>query len=134
MAIRPVLPGIPEGKCGGGDRKLIDNTEKARALIAKILAALPVGAEVTARALETLRENSPELEFPRRCEITTVYYAGDEGGIICTLDFGLHETKKVHIISITHLIFDRKSLLSREIRAYQKHRIKRLQKLNSGLF
>ena len=58
---------------------------------------------------------------------------GDEGGISCDLDFGLGDTKAVHIVSITHLRFDRGHPLAREIAAYRKHRIKRLKNLHGGL-
>ena len=111
---------------------MIDNTEKTAALMGKMMAALPMGAGVTARAHEALREKSPDLALPRRCEITTIYYLGDEGGIICALD--LPDTKNVHFISITHLTFGRGNPLSRDIRAYQKHRIKRLRKLDGKRF
>ncbi|MCH9019431.1 MAG: hypothetical protein IIA73_03605 [Proteobacteria bacterium] len=111
---------------------MIDNTEKTAALMGKMKAALPMGAGVTARAHEALRAESPDLAIPRRCEITTIYYFGDEGGIVCTLD--LPDTKNAHIISITHLTFGRGDPLSREIRAYQKHRIRRLRRLDGRRF
>lgn len=113
---------------------MIDNPEKTVTLLEKMRAALPIGAEVTARAQETLREASPDSVFPRRCQITSIDYAGDEGGVMCTLDFDVPDTKKVCIISITHLTFDRRTPLSHEIRVYQKHRIKRLQKLHGRPF
>ena len=59
---------------------------------------------------------------------------GDEGGILCYLDFGFFDTANVHIVSITHLKFNRKNLLSREIKAYCKHRNKRLRKLQDAPF
>jgi hypothetical protein len=43
------------------------------------------------------------------------------------LDIGGAETKTPHVVSITHLRFDRRTLLSREIEAYQRHRIKKLK-------
>lgn len=108
---------------------MIDDMEKTEALIEKLRAALPLSAELGARALDALREDSTEAEVPGRCAVTAVNYAGDEGGIVCTLDFGFRETRKVQTSSITHLNFDRQNPLSREIRAYQKHRIQRLRKL-----
>ena len=97
-------------------------------------AVLPISAEISVRTLEALREHSTEPGLPRYCEITAVNYAGDEGGIVCTLDFATVEASKVRVSSITHLIFDRKNPLSREIRAYQKHRIKRLRKYSGRPF
>ena len=57
-----------------------------------------------------------------------MHYVGDEGGIVCRLDFGHEDTEKVFFASITHLTFDRRMPLAREIAAYQKHRIKRIRR------
>ena len=113
---------------------MIDDMEKTEALIEKLRDALPLSAEIGARALDALREESPEIEILPGCEITVVNYAGDEGGIVCTLDYVPGEAGNVRLVSITHLNFDRAIPLSREIRAYQKHRIKRLRKLAGGPF
>jgi hypothetical protein len=43
------------------------------------------------------------------------------------LDIGGAETEKAHVVSITHLAFDRRVPLSRDINAYQRHRIKKLK-------
>ena len=113
---------------------MIDNPDKTEALIARLEAALPVRARPTPEALKTLRQQSPEPRFPRHCDITKIYYAGDEGGILCTLDFGLDDSKQVHIVSITHLRFDGKSALSRAVVAYQRHRVKKLKQLDGRPF
>ena len=55
------------------------------------------------------------------------------GGLACHLDFGFSDTKAVHIVSITHLKFDRKNPLARETEAFCKHRIERLEKLYGGM-
>ena len=57
---------------------------------------------------------------------------GDEGGIASALDFGFSDPKEVHIVSITHLKFDPRHPLAREIETYCKHRIKRIKKLHGG--
>jgi hypothetical protein len=113
---------------------VIDDMEKTEALMEKLRAALPLRAEIGARALDALREDSPEIEILPGCEITVVNYAGDEGGIVCTLDYWPDKAGDVRLVSITHLKFDRRDPLSREIRAYQKHRIKRLRKLDGRPF
>jgi len=38
----------------------------------------------------------------------------------------------VFLVSITHLAFDRRLPVAREIAAYQKHRIKRIRRENAG--
>jgi hypothetical protein len=60
--------------------------------------------------------------------VIDVLYLGDEGGVACCLDIGGPETTAAHIVSITHLIFDRRSPLFREIDAYQRRRIKKLKR------
>ncbi len=113
---------------------MIDNPDKTEALIARLEAAIPVRARPTPEALKTLRQQSPEPRFPRHCDITKIYYAGDEGGILCTLDFGLDDSKERHIVSITHLRFDGKSVLSRAVVTYQRHRVKKLKQLHGRRF
>lgn len=58
---------------------------------------------------------------------------GDEGGFLCELDFGHRGTKAATFVSITHLTFDRKDPLWREIEDCKKHRIKRLRKLQGRI-
>jgi hypothetical protein len=55
---------------------------------------------------------------------------GDEGGISCRLDLGGDEDQSPLIVSITHLTFNRRCPLFRQIDSYQKHRVKKLRKLN----
>ena len=109
---------------------MIDNPTQVEPLIAKLKAALPLSATVSAPMLAVLHEQSSGTDLPPRCRITGINYAGDEGGIVCRLDFGQEKAEKVFFASITHLTFDRWLLLAREIAAYQKHRIKRIRRAN----
>jgi len=90
-------------------------------------------AHVGRDVLRTLRQKAPEAVLSPRCAVTEVRYAGDEGGILCTLDFGDHPTKTVYIVSITHVTFERRNPLWRDIERYKKHRIKRLRKIQGGM-
>ncbi len=108
---------------------MIDDVEKSVALVERIRAASPMRAVASVELRRTLQETSKRV-FPRECRVTGVGYLGDEGGIVCTLDFDFSDTKDGHIVSITHLGFDRENPLAREIGAYCKHRIKRLKKLH----
>jgi len=108
---------------------VIDNPLQAHLLMAKLKAALPLPAMVTPPMMAQLQEQAPGLDLSPRCQITQIHYAGDEGGILCKLDFGTEEdTDPVFFVSITHLTFDRRLPLAREIAAYQKHRVKRLRR------
>ncbi len=110
---------------------MIDDLEKSVSLVERMRAALPMRAVAGEALRRTLQERS-ERVFPRRCRVTEVSYLGDEGGVACTLDFGIGDGKDAHIVSITHLGFDRGNPLAREIGAYRKRRIKRLEKLHRG--
>ena len=107
---------------------MIDNAAQVEQLIAKLRAALPLSATVSPAMLAQLQEQSPDLDLPPRCQITWIHYAGDEGGIVCKLDFGTEDDRAVFVVSITYLTFDRRLPLAREIAAYQKHRVKRLRR------
>lgn len=109
---------------------MIDIPAQVEPLITKLKAALPLSATVSAPMLAVLHEQSSGIDLPPRCQITGIHYAGDEGGIVCRLDFGNEDAEKVYFASITHLTFDRRLPLAREIAAYQKHRIKRIQRGN----
>ncbi len=112
-----------------GLRTVIDDIEKSMALVERMQAALPMRAFTTMGVRETLRK-SLKRDFPHECSVTEIRYMGDEGGLVCHLDFGFSDTKNLHIVSITHHKFDRRNPLAREIGAYCKHRIKRLKKLH----
>jgi len=106
---------------------MIDNPDKMNRLLAAIEASLPMKTRLSPNVRETLAEQSPESPIPSRCMVTEVFYMGDEGGISCGLDIGGPDTKTPFIVSITHLIFDRRSPVFRQIEAYQRHRIKKLK-------
>ncbi len=70
------------------------------------------------------------MAIPAKCHVTSVFYLGDMGGIMCGLNIGGEKTETMHVVSITHLTFHRHVPLSREIKAYQRHRSKKLSKQN----
>jgi hypothetical protein len=107
---------------------VIDNPLQTELLIAKLKAAVPLSVTVSRPLLALLEEQSPDIALPPRCQITGIHYTGDEGGILCKLDFGHEDGREVLLVSITHLTFDRRLPLAREIAAYQKHRVKRLRR------
>lgn len=112
---------------------MIDNPLQADLLVAKLKAALPLPALATPPLLAQLHEQAPDRDLSPRCQITGIHYVGDEGGIVCRLDFGHADGEKVFFVSITHLTFDRRLPLAREIAAYQKHRLKRIRRSSPTL-
>lgn len=109
---------------------MIDNPAQVGPLRAKLEAALPLPAMASPPLLAILRRKMERPDLPARCRITAVHYAGDEGGIVCGLEFEGVVEHAAHV-SITHLTFDRRLPLAREIAAYQKHRSKRLRRENA---
>lgn len=106
---------------------MIDNPTLMERLRTKLQAALPISARVMPEVAAALQAENPISEIPLVCSITWASYAGDEGGIVCRLDFA-RETEKQVFASITHLRFGPGLPLAREIAAYQKRRIKRLRR------
>ncbi len=107
---------------------VIDDPFKADRLFGMLQQSLPIRATLTSNLAKLLQRRSPDVRLPRQCEITEVHYAGDEGGIVCRLDFGLPDANDGYIASLTHLTIDRGSPLSRDIADYRKRRVKRLRR------
>lgn len=107
---------------------MIDDPEKTDRLLVELKASLPVRTRLSQNLIRMFARKSPDLSIPSICSIVSVFYAGDEGGIVCGLDVGGSETKALHFVSITHLSFDRRMPLFRRIATYQHHRIKKLKK------
>ena len=106
---------------------MIDRPELVERLMPKLEAELPMPARVTPELAGTLRADKAFRSIPLTCAITWISYGGDEAGILCKLDFG-PGVENAAFASITHLRFDPRLPLAREIIAYQKHRVKRLQR------
>ncbi len=107
---------------------MIDNPPQVERLMQRLSDMVPLAARATPRLTATLRGRPDTESITPPCTVTRVYYAGDEGGIVCHLSFKETTGSSVVVASITHLEFDRRLQLAREISAYQKHRTKRLQR------
>jgi hypothetical protein len=104
---------------------MIDRPDQVERLMERLRAALPVPARITPELQTTLRQRRGAT-VPADCSVNWISYAGDEGGIVCQLE-PCPEPTEVLLTSITHLRFDPRLPLAREIGAYQKHRLKRLR-------
>jgi hypothetical protein len=111
---------------------MIDDLQTIGSLMETMRAALPMRAHVGRDVLRSLSQEAPEA-CPHRCDVTEVRYAGDEGGILCTLDFDDHASKRVFIVSITHVTFERRNPLLRDIERYKKRRVKQLRRIQGGV-
>jgi hypothetical protein len=106
---------------------MIDQIEKTERLLEMLQAALPMPARATPELVATLRAEKSMQDIAPDCSVTSVSYSGDEGGIVCKLSFGPTAESAV-FASITHLRFDPRLPLARDIAVYQKHRVKRLRR------
>jgi hypothetical protein len=106
---------------------MIDNPVTAMDLLDKLTAALPFPARLTPELQALLRNQHLGGAVPTNCQVILLHYTGDEGGILCKLDLG-PDVANAAFVSITHLRFDPRLPLAREINAYQKHRVKHLRR------
>jgi hypothetical protein len=118
---------VPDKQSRTDSSSVIDNPDQTQRLLTTLQVALPVPACVTPEVAAALQAQNPTSRMPLNCLIIWVSYAGDEGGIVCQLDFAC-QIEKMAYASITHLRFDPRLPLTREITAYQKHRVKRLRR------
>src|SRR6516165_1692271 len=107
---------------------MIDDPEKTDGLMKMLKLALPIQANIPQSLGRSLAKRSPQIPIPGQCNVIDVVYSGDEGGIVCCLDIGGANTAVAHLVSITHLAFNRKISLTREIEDYQRHRNKKLKR------
>ena len=110
---------------------MIDNQDQVERLLLKLTEVLPLPALVPPALMANLRGESSAAKITLDCKITEVLYLGDEGGVMCHVTFDDEQKEKVFLVSITHLAFDRRLPVAREIAAYQKHRIKRIRRDNA---
>ncbi len=110
---------------------MIDDPEKTQRLLEAMRACLPFEARLTEHSLRYLRSQPGMGEITDRHMVCNIYYAGDEGGIVCYLDPG--SSKQQIVISLTHLLMPAAvPVVAAAAARYQKHRIKRLKKLGRG--
>ena len=111
---------------------MIDDPAKTDRLVAEMEASLPFETRLSPNAKSTLAKQSPDSAIPDRCMVTKIFYMGEEGGIVCGLNIGGPDAKTPLFVSITHLIFDRRCPMFRQIEAYQRHRVKKLKQQLAG--
>ena len=107
---------------------MIDNPDQVERLMTHLRNMLPLSARATSRMIASLRDPAASAPPTPQCTVTRIDYAGDGGGIVCHVSFKETDESNVVVASITHLEFDRRLQVAREIAAYQKHRIKRLRR------
>jgi len=107
---------------------MIDDPKKTEFLIGALKESIPFTARMTPELVGELSKDALQTPIPAEGKVVQIFYTGDYGGILCALEIAGLDPKKQCIASITHLRFDRKTPLFREIEAYQRHRVKKLKK------
>ena len=104
-------------RCNGAiaGSRVIENPVQVQRLLAQLQAALPVQTRATPELAAMLKAQNIS-NASSAAAITAVSYAGDEGDIMCRLEIPANENA-VHV-SITHLRFDPRLSVTREITAY----------------
>jgi hypothetical protein len=103
----------------------IDDPRQVESLLKKMGLHLPIPAEIQRGPANYLRSRGSFIPQHRNVGIQNVFYAGDEGGIMCALS--PKDSKEPVVISLTHLKIPYCHPLEKEIRAYQKARIRKLK-------
>jgi len=86
---------------------------------------MPIPARPTKEACKILNQEGMHIDMNREINIVDVFDFGDMGGIMCAIE---GDGKQVLLISLTHLIINPDYPLSDKITAYQKQRIRKLQR------
>ena len=104
---------------------MIDDPAQVIDLMGKIEALLPIPANPTSALVQQLRSQGLKLSTQRAIFISRVFYMGDEGGIMCDVT-PTKDAREAYVVSLTHLRIVPNHPLSRDIRAYQRERVRRI--------
>ncbi|MBN1812877.1 MAG: hypothetical protein JXA14_13660 [Anaerolineae bacterium] len=104
---------------------MIDDYEQAMELLHEMEEQLPIQARPTSTMIRGLRIQGHRIARDQKLVIQSVFYAGDEAGIVCAPE-PLEGIKVALVISVTHLQIDLRHPLAKKIRAYQQERKRRL--------
>ena len=104
---------------------MIDDQIKTKALMRKMEAHMPIPTRPTVGLVRTLRQQGINITRDQTTPIRSMFYMGDEGGIMCDVTPPGSERTPV-VCSLTHIEVDPGHPLAEEIRAYQRERARKL--------
>ena len=104
---------------------MIDKLGTVASLMEQLQGQLPMPAFPTKELARTLRRRGVKTSVDRPLTIKRVFYAGDEGGIVCDVTPS-QGAKEVFVVSLTHLRIAPEHQLFAAILAYQRERVMRL--------
>src|SRR6266851_540053 len=97
---------------------MIDNPGTVTSRMEQLHGHLPMPAFPTKELVRTLRRGGVKASVDRALSIKRVFYAGDEGGIVCDVTPN-QGAKEVFVVSLTHLRIAPHHPLAASIVAYQ---------------
>jgi hypothetical protein len=104
---------------------MIDSPGTVASLMEQLPGYLPLPAFPTKELVRTLRRRGVRASVDRALSIRRVFYAGDEGGIVCDVTPN-RGAKEVFVVSLTHMRIAPNHPLFNPILAYQRERVRRL--------
>ena len=104
---------------------MIDNPRTAARLLEQMQGHLPIPAFPTKEIVRILRRGGVKARVDRALSVKRVFYAGDEGGIICDVT-PTKDANEAFVVSLTHLRVAPQHPLFRSILAYQLERVRRI--------
>ena len=104
---------------------MIDDPGMVHSLMDRMEEHLPIPASPTSQLARLLRQRGLKVGSDRVLFIKGVFYSGDEGGIVCDVT-PTRDAEAAYVVSLTHLRIPPSHPLSREIRAYQQQRVRRI--------
>ncbi len=106
---------------------MLDHPKKTEELLAMLKAAVPFEVEIAPPVIKQLQDDGAAVRSKTRYVVADVSYAGDEGGIVCQI-VPPPQGRDAIVISLTYVRMPRVTPLATAILAYQKHRLKKLNK------
>jgi hypothetical protein len=104
---------------------MIDDPNVVTRLLKEMETQLPIPAQVTPAIRQMMRKQKVIIPASRHVQVERVFYAGDEGGIVCGLAFPSAGDQAL-VVSLTHLRIAEAHPLANAIRDYQRARVKKL--------
>ena len=102
---------------------MIDNPRTTARLLEQMQGHLPIPAFPTKKIVRILRRAGVEARVDRALSVKRVFYAGDEGGIVCDVT-PTQSAKAAFVVSLTHLRVAPQHPLFGSILAYQLERVR----------
>ncbi|HBY98690.1 MAG: hypothetical protein M5U01_08140 [Ardenticatenaceae bacterium] len=110
---------------------MIDDPARTKELIGRMEAQVPIPARPTSSLVRVMRDKGAKFSRDRILYIKRIFYGGDEGGILCDVTPS-EESTEAYVVSLTHLEIPSRHPLAREIRAYQRERVRRIRAAGSS--